>query len=242
VQRGSITVLPSTDEKVHVSTRKTIVAFSKEEADRIDQMTLPHIKSDEIPMPVLPRVRGLFPAERSRIEEEVARAKAEVARAKTEIARAKAEAEEARKEGEKARAEAERAREEIVRVNVEHPNGAFAVTDMEVRVPPTLPLELSTEHGNIEVRSRQADVKLTAVHGDVTLDDIAGNASAHNARWDQLQSRLLAIDHQSMARIVTALKANHSLRMIGQQIDDLTLTLIAPLGTNDNNIFRHAFV
>lgn len=193
IQRGSITVLPSTDEKVHISIHKTIVAGSKEEADQIDQRTLPQIKTDEIPMPVLPNVRGLSPEERSRIQEEVAHARDEVARAKNEIARAKAEAEEARKQGEQARAEAERVREEIVNVNIEHPSDTFTEINTEIRVPPTLSLELSTERGSIDVRGRQADVKLTAAHGDVTLEDISGNAtvtlrrgdfSAHNIKGD----------------------------------------------------------
>jgi hypothetical protein len=191
IQRGSITVLPSNDEKVHISTHKTITAGSKEEAEHINEITLPQIKIDEIPMPVVPNVKGLSSEERSHIQEEVARARAEVARAKNEIARAKAEAEQAR---EKARAEAERAREEIVNVNVGHPTGTYVVTDTELRVPPTLPLELSTEHGGIEVRGRQADVKLTASHGDITIEDVAGNAtvtlrrggdfSAHNIKGD----------------------------------------------------------
>jgi hypothetical protein len=164
LQRGSITVLPSSDEKVHVSVHKTVIASSKEEADRIDQATQPQIKSDEIPsLPVIPDVPGLSPAERARIQSEIDRSRAEVERAKSEVARAKAEA--------------ERARQEIVSVNIAQPSNSFAETNIEVHVPPALPLELSTQHGNIEVRSRQADVKLTAFHGDVTVDDLTGNAT-----------------------------------------------------------------
>ncbi|HTC94899.1 MAG TPA: DUF4097 family beta strand repeat-containing protein [Terriglobales bacterium] len=159
LQHGSITVLPSTDEKVHVSVRKTIRAFSKEEADRIDQATQPEIKTDDIPtasMSNLPDVPGLSSAERDKIRAEIDRARAEAA---------------------KARAEAARAREEVIRVNLGSSSSNAAESDVELHVPPTLPLELSTQHGDIEVRSRQADVKLTAVHGDVTIDDLTGNAT-----------------------------------------------------------------
>jgi hypothetical protein len=161
--RGSITVLPSADNKVHMSVHKTVVAYSKEDADRIDKTTQPEIKSDQIPVPSLPKVSGLSPAERDRIEGEVARARSEAMRA--------------RAEAEKARAEAEQAREEIIRVNIQRPSEGFAVTDVELHVPVTLPLDLSTGRGDIEIHGRQGDVKLSSAHGDVTLDDITGNAN-----------------------------------------------------------------
>src|SRR5581483_9369050 len=92
LQHGSITVLPSTDEKVHVSVHKTIVASSKEEADRIDQATQPQIKSDEIPsLPAVPDVPGLSPAEKAKIRSEIERARNEVERAKSDAARVRVE-------------------------------------------------------------------------------------------------------------------------------------------------------
>jgi hypothetical protein len=45
-----------------------------------------------------------------------------------------------------------------------------------VHVPVTLPLDLTTGHGDIEIRGRQGDVKLSSARGDVTLEDITGNA------------------------------------------------------------------
>ncbi len=164
LQRGSITVLPSTDNKVHVSVHKTIVAYSKEEADRIDQATQPQIKTDEMPSsPAVPNAPGLSPADRERMQGDITRSRAEAGRA--------------RADAEKAHADAERAREEIVRVSIEPPPDSFTVMDVEVHVPPTLLLELSTGRGDIEIRGRQGDVKLTSAHGDVTLDDLTGNAS-----------------------------------------------------------------
>ncbi|HTD25102.1 MAG TPA: DUF4097 family beta strand repeat-containing protein [Terriglobales bacterium] len=166
LQRGSITVLPSTDEKVHVSVKKTIRASSQEEADRIDQATQPEIKTDEIStpkIPNLPDVPGLSSAEKDKIRAEIDHARAEVDRAKSQIDRA--------------RAEAEHARQEIIRVNIGSSSNNSAEDNIELHVPPTLTLELSTQRGDIEVRSRQADVKLIANHGDVTVDDLTGNAT-----------------------------------------------------------------
>jgi hypothetical protein len=170
LQRGSITVLPSSDNKVHISVHKTIVAYSKEDADRVDKATQPDIKTDQIPaVPAVPNTSGLSPAERERIQGEIARANAEVNRARAEV-------EKARSEAEKARAEAERASEEIVRVNIQPPSEGFAVTDVEVHVPPALPLDLTTGRGDIEIHARQGDVKISSGHGDVSLEDITGNA------------------------------------------------------------------
>ena len=170
LQRGSITVLPSSDNKVHMSVHKTIVAYSREDADRVDKATQPEIKTDQIPqVPGVPKASGLPPAERERIQ-------AEIARANAEVNRARVEAEKARAEAEQASAEARRMTEEIVRVNIQPSSEGFAVTDVEVHVPPALPLDLTTGHGDIEIHARQGDVKITSGHGDVTLEDTTGNA------------------------------------------------------------------
>jgi len=50
-----------------------------------------------------------------------------------------------------------------------------------------------------------------------------------NSRRNQRQNGFLAADDQRMPGIVAALKAHHSLHLIGQQIDDLALALVAPL-------------
>ena len=49
---------------------------------------------------------------------------------------------------------------------------------------------------------------------------------------------LVATDDQRMAGVMTALKTHHALGMIRQPIDDLPFSLIAPLGADDNYIFR----
>jgi len=57
-----------------------------------------------------------------------------------------------------------------------------------------------------------------------------------------LQRRLLSADHQCMAGIVAALKANDALCMIGQPINNLALTFVAPLGTDDDDILCITFL
>ena len=49
-----------------------------------------------------------------------------------------------------------------------------------------------------------------------------------------MQHRLSALDHQRVAGIVATLKTHHCLRAIRQQVHDLALAFVAPLGTNDD--------
>ena len=57
-----------------------------------------------------------------------------------------------------------------------------------------------------------------------------------------MQNRLLAIDHQGVASIVTALKTYDGAYVACQQIDNLTLALITPLDPQNNNILSHKIV
>ena len=76
----------------------------------------------------------------------------------------------------------------------------------------------------------------------ITLDSPLGKGHgviAQDAGRDQVQHRLLAADDQRMARVVSALKAHHSLRVIRQPVYDLALALVAPLGADDHDVFCH---
>ena len=57
-----------------------------------------------------------------------------------------------------------------------------------------------------------------------------------------MQNRLLAIDHQRVASIEAALKTYDGVYVACQQIDNLTLALITPLDTQNNNILSHKIV
>jgi hypothetical protein len=57
-----------------------------------------------------------------------------------------------------------------------------------------------------------------------------------------MQNSLLAIDHQGVPSIVTTLKAHDGTNVACQQIDDLTLTLITPLNTQNDNVPSHKIV
>jgi hypothetical protein len=56
-----------------------------------------------------------------------------------------------------------------------------------------------------------------------------------------VQNRFLIANDQCVAGIVPTLEADHSLCVVGQPVHDLTLTLVTPLGTDDDNILSHVF-
>ncbi len=69
--------------------------------------------------------------------------------------------------------------------------------------------------------------------------DEAGDAGMHDARRDQAENRLLAVDPQRMAGVVTALEADHALDGFRQPVDDLALALVTPLGADYDYVLAH---
>jgi hypothetical protein len=67
-----------------------------------------------------------------------------------------------------------------------------------------------------------------------TVSDQAQRVVAQDAGRNEMQHGLLALDHQRVAGVVAALKAGHRADALGQQVDDLALAFVAPLGTQDN--------
>ena len=51
-----------------------------------------------------------------------------------------------------------------------------------------------------------------------------------------MQYRLLAVDDQRVAGVVTALEAHHGGGTFRQEINDLTFALVTPLRADDNDI------
>jgi len=50
-------------------------------------------------------------------------------------------------------------------------------TDLIISVPRNVPLDAATQHGDVSVQGRVAEVKVSNSHGDVNLGDITGNTS-----------------------------------------------------------------
>ncbi|HEV2114461.1 MAG TPA: DUF4097 family beta strand repeat-containing protein, partial [Terriglobales bacterium] len=50
-------------------------------------------------------------------------------------------------------------------------------TDLDISVPRNVPLDIATQHGDVSVQGRDAEVKVSNSRGDVNLGEIAANAS-----------------------------------------------------------------
>ena len=65
--------------------------------------------------------------------------------------------------------------------------------------------------------------------------DQAERVFAQDARRDQVQDGLLALDHQRVAGVVAALEAHDGADALGEQIDDLALAFVAPLRAQNDD-------
>jgi hypothetical protein len=58
---------------------------------------------------------------------------------------------------------------------------------------------------------------------------------AENSTGEEAQCRFDTINDDSMSRVVSSLKANYPVGSLSKNVDDLSLSLIAPLGTYDHD-------
>ena len=58
----------------------------------------------------------------------------------------------------------------------------------------------------------------------------------HDARGNQTQNGLVAVDDKRMACVMAAVKANNAVHLFGKPVDNLTLTLVTPLGADHHDV------
>ncbi len=93
---------------------------------------------------------------------------------------------------------------------------------------------LRVEVGNLGER-------LDGVEHDTVTDD-ANLVLVHDARGDQVEHELLVAHLDGVARIRATLEAHDDIRIERQEINNLRLTFIAPLGADYNTICHISFV
>jgi hypothetical protein len=59
-----------------------------------------------------------------------------------------------------------------------------------------------------------------------------------HARGNELEREGLPVDHQRVPRVVAALVADHQVHLLGEEVGELALALVAPLGS-DHDGCRH---
>ena len=69
--------------------------------------------------------------------------------------------------------------------------------------------------------------------------DKTAHPFVQDAGRDQVEYRFLSVDNKRMTGIVTALKPDHGLYLLSQQIDDLALAFVTPLGAYNNDGITH---
>ena len=101
-----------------------------------------------------------------------------------------------------------------------------AVADEEVARLPSTPAASSIS------------ISLSSAAGSITrpLPMTACLPGPQNAARNQLQDELLVADEDGVAGVVAALVARHDVEAFGEEIDDLPLALVAPLGAQDDYV------
>ena len=69
---------------------------------------------------------------------------------------------------------------------------------------------------------------------DAAVTDYRHVVGIHDAGGHLVQAVLLAVDDDGVAGVVAARVAHDGIKVAGDQVADLTLALIAPLGTDQN--------
>ena len=77
--------------------------------------------------------------------------------------------------------------------------------------------------------------EIERVHYDAVAD-YAVLAVVQNARGHEVENVFLVSDDDGMARVRAALEADYDIRFLGQEVNNLALAFIAPLGANEYSI------
>ena len=64
--------------------------------------------------------------------------------------------------------------------------------------------------------------------------DDRGDVAVEHAARDQLQGEGLAVDDERVPGVVAALVAHHQVHLLGEEVGEPTLALVAPLGPDDD--------
>ena len=123
-----------------------------------------------------------------------------------------------------------RAERVLAEVSLGHPVDELVVGEDEVRVARHLQpraVDASVlEHGDLVEEHLRVHHHPVADHrGDVGVE--------HSAR-DELQREGLAIDDERVPGVVAALVAHHQVHLLGEEVGEPTLALVAPLGPDDD--------
>ncbi len=85
---------------------------------------------------------------------------------------------------------------------------------------------------------------ISSISAPGSIDDAVADdglhARAKNAAGDQLQDVLLLADEDGVAGVVAALIARDDVEALGEEVDDLALAFVAPLGAENDDVFHCA--
>jgi len=97
-------------------------------------------------------------------------------------------------------------------------------TDLDITVPRNVPLDIATQHGDVNVQGRDAEVKVSNSHGDVSLGEITGNSTVIMRKGSLTAAHLkgdLSVDGRLDDTNISDVSGN--LMMTGDYFGDMSL-------------------
>lgn len=97
-------------------------------------------------------------------------------------------------------------------------------TDLEITLPRNLAVDIATQHGDVSVQGRDAELKVSNSHGDVNLGEITGNASVVMRKGSLTAAHIkgdLSVDGRLDDTNISDISGN--LMMTGDYFGDMTL-------------------
>jgi DUF4097 and DUF4098 domain-containing protein YvlB len=97
-------------------------------------------------------------------------------------------------------------------------------TDLEITLPRNLAADIATQHGDVSVQGRDAELKVSNSHGDVNLGEITGNASVVMRKGSLTAAHIkgdLSVDGRLDDTNISDISGN--LMMTGDYFGDMTL-------------------
>jgi DUF4097 and DUF4098 domain-containing protein YvlB len=115
-----------------------------------------------------------------------------------------------------------------INANTSAGGSASVSSDLEIWVPRTLAADVAGRRGDINVKGRTGNVKISSSRGDITVDDVAGNVEIDQRKGDIHVSKITGdVTANAQAGDTSVSDINGSVRLDGEYFGGISLSKIS---------------